>query len=69
MVAQVGIKGMLGLFQEKEKKKKESGLLWWFSGKESTCQCRRHVFNPWFGRITQAAEQLKSYTAAIETVL
>ena len=20
---------------------------WWFSGEESTCQCRRHGFNPW----------------------
>ena len=26
------------------------GLLWWFSGKESTCQCRRNRFNPWSGR-------------------
>ena len=23
----------------------------WLSGKESTCQCRRHRFNPWVGRI------------------
>ena len=23
------------------------GLLWWLSGKESTCQCRRREFNPW----------------------
>ena len=22
-------------------------LSWWFSGKESICQCRRHRFNPW----------------------
>ena len=22
------------------------GLLWWLSGKESTCQCRRHRFDP-----------------------
>ena len=35
------------------KKKKEwaqinkiSGLPWWLSGKESTCQCRRHRFDP-----------------------
>ena len=27
------------------------GLLWWFSDKESTCQCRRHAFNPWVGKI------------------
>ena len=23
------------------------GLPWWLSGKESSCQCRRHGFNPW----------------------
>ena len=23
----------------------------YFSGKESTCQCRRHMFHPWMGRI------------------
>ena len=23
-----------------------SGLPWWLSGKESTCQCRRHRFDP-----------------------
>ena len=26
------------------------GLLWWLSGKESTCQYRRHGFNPWAGK-------------------
>ena len=26
-------------------------LLWWLSGKECTCQCRRHEFNPWIGKI------------------
>ena len=25
---------------------KERGLPWWLSGKESTCQCRRHGFDP-----------------------
>ena len=24
---------------------------WWLTGKESTCQCRSHEFNPWFGKI------------------
>ena len=23
-----------------------NGLPWWLSGKESTCQCRRHRFDP-----------------------
>ena len=27
------------------------GLLWWLNGKESTCQCRRHGFDPWVGKI------------------
>ena len=26
-------------------------LPWWLSGKESACQCRRHGFNPWGGKI------------------
>ena len=25
-------------------------LLWWLSGKESACQCRRHRFDPWSAR-------------------
>ena len=28
-----------------------TGLPWWLSGKESTCQCRRHGFNPWVREI------------------
>ena len=28
-----------------------AGLLRWFSGKESTCQCRRCGFNPWVVKI------------------
>ena len=27
------------------------GLPRWFHGKESTCQCRRHRFNPWVKKI------------------
>ena len=27
-----------------------SGLLWWLSDKESTCQCRRHALVPGLGR-------------------
>ena len=26
-------------------------LPWWFSGKESACQCRRCRFDPWVGKI------------------
>ena len=27
------------------------GLPWWLSGRESACQCRRHKFDPWVGKI------------------
>ena len=27
------------------------GLPWWLSGKESTCQFRRHGFDPWVGKL------------------
>jgi len=33
------------------------GLPWWLSGKESTCQCRRHGFDPWVGKIPQRRKQ------------
>ena len=28
-----------------------TGFPWQLSGKESTCQCKRHGFNPWAGKI------------------
>ena len=34
------------------------GLPWWLRGKESACQCRRHGFDPWSGKIPHAVEQL-----------
>ena len=37
---------------------------WWLSGKESACQCRRHGFDPWSGRIPHAREQLNLGTTA-----
>ena len=30
-----------------------SGPPQWFGGKEFTCQCKRHRFNPWVGKIPQ----------------
>ena len=27
------------------------GLPWWLSGKEYACQCRRHRFNSWVGKV------------------
>ena len=35
-----------------------SGLPWWLSGKEFACQCKRHRFNPWSGKIPHALGQL-----------
>ena len=34
--------------------------------KESTCQGRRHRFDPWFGKIPQAPGQLSLCPTAIE---
>ena len=42
------------------------GLPCWLSGKESTCQCRRHRFNPWSRKIPHAAEQLSPCTTTTE---
>ena len=36
------------------------GLPWWYSGKESACQCRGHRFDPWSIKISYASEQLSS---------
>ena len=38
------------------KKKIEWGCLWWLSGKESACHCRRWGFDPWSGKIPCATE-------------
>ena len=27
------------------------GLLWWLWDKESACQCKRHRFDPWVGKM------------------
>ena len=35
-----------------------TGLPWWLSGKESACQCRKHKFDPWSGKIPHASEQV-----------
>ena len=39
------------------------------SSKESACQCRRHEFDPWSGKIPQAAGQLSPCATTIEPVL
>ena len=44
-------------------------LLWWLSGKESTCQHRRQGFDLWSRKTPHAAEQLSLFAAATEPVL
>ena len=41
-------------------------LPWWFNGKESACQCRRHRFHPWSGKIPHAVEQLNWCTVTVD---
>ena len=41
-------------------------LPWWCSGKESACQCGRHRFDSWSGRIPHATEQLSPCTTTAE---
>ena len=59
------------LHQEAEPSKyldlKASGkLFWWYSGKDATCQCRVHGFNPWSGKIPHAAGQLSPCATTIK---
>ena len=44
------------------------GLPWWLSGKESSCQRRKHKFNPWPWKIPHAAEHLSLCTTTVEPV-
>ena len=34
-----------------EIRRSEKELPRWYIGKETACQCRRHGFNPWVGKI------------------
>ena len=45
------------------------GLPWWRGGWESACQCRRHGFEPWSGKIPHAAEQLGPWATTTEPQL
>ena len=42
------------------------GLPWWCSGWESACQCRRRGFEPWYGKIPHATEQLGPWATTTE---
>ena len=41
-------------------------LPWWYSEQEFTCQCRKHGFGPWSGKIPHAAEQLNPRATTVE---
>ena len=43
-------------------------LPWWLSGKEFTCQCRRHKFGPWPGDTPHAVEQLGLWATTTQSV-
>ena len=42
------------------------GLLWWFGGKEATCQRKKHKFHPWSKKVPHASEQLSPWATATE---
>ena len=44
------------------------GLPWWLGGKEPACQCGRHWFDPWSGKIPHALEQLSMRATIVEPV-
>ena len=44
------------------------GFPWSSVGKESTCQCRGHGFNPWSGKIPHALEKLSPCITTTEPV-
>ena len=42
------------------------GLPWWLSGKEFTCQCMRHGFDPWSRKTPHGLEQLNTQATTTE---
>ena len=57
------------LKKSKEKKiHRNKWFFWCLSGKECTCQCRRHEFDSWSG-IPHAPQQLSQCTTTVEPVL
>ena len=39
---------------------------WYLGGKESTCQCKKHEFDPWSREIPHVTEQLRLCTVTTE---
>ena len=52
-----------------KKTNKKNELPWWLSGEESTCQCRRHGFDPQSRKISRVSEELSPSAVATEPVL
>ena len=52
--------GVIQQMMQEERGRKCPRKVHWLSGKESACQCRRHGFDPWSGKIPHAPEQLSS---------
>ena len=46
--------------------KNKQGLPQWLSGQESSCQYRRHKFDPWSGKMSHAREQLTPVATSTE---
>ena len=55
--------------RHKWQKKETTGLPWWLSGAEFTCQCRRHGFDPWSWKIQRVWEKLSLHTTLISLCL
>ena len=62
-------KVLFNCFKKKCILKSVQELPCWLSGKESACQCRRHEFSPWSGKIPHPAEQLSLCLGAQEPQL
>ena len=52
------------VLSERTQLKESPGHPWWCSGLKCTCQCRRHGFNLWSGKIPHAMERLSPRTTA-----
>ena len=50
-------------------RKRTGGLPWWLSGKQFACQCRKHGFNPWSGKIPHISGLLSLCSRAQEPQL
>ena len=63
------IMGRAKKYRSSEARKRFRGLPQWLSGKEYTCQCRRHVFDSWSRKIPHAAKQLSRCSTTTEPAL